>query len=219
MKQIKILALLVIVSISMSSCGIFSNSFLKNRDMMAIEKGMTKNEILRLVGDPDFRNFDNELEEWIYVKSNKELIIGFYNNLVETMNTYPIGTYQNKSAYPQGYSGYSTYPTQNQPIYRQNGQVMRENDFQQFYRNINSESNKDTKFSMLRSGVYNRSFTCAQCARLMSTFNFDDEKLEVLNIMAHSIVDFENQNLLFKELRFISSTDKAKQIIDNVISR
>ena len=62
-------------------------------------------------------------------------------------------------------------------------------------------------------GVSNKYFTCKQCVRLMSIYTFDDDKLEVLNIVAPQIIDFENQEEIIKSLSFISSEEKAEKIL------
>ena len=47
----------------------------------------------------------------------------------------------------------------------------------------------------------------------MSIYTFDDDKLEVLNIVAPQIIDFENQEEIIKSLSFISSEEKAEKIL------
>ena len=42
--------------------------------MMNIQKGMSKIEIKRLLGNPEFRNFDRDGEEWVYTTAEKDLI-------------------------------------------------------------------------------------------------------------------------------------------------
>lgn len=37
---------------------------------MKVEKGMAKKEVVSLLGEPDFRRFDEQVEEWEYKKTN-----------------------------------------------------------------------------------------------------------------------------------------------------
>lgn len=183
---------------------------------MSIQKGMTKNEILRLLRTPDYRNFDREIEEWVYVTPNKNLIIGFFNEQVETMNTYPAGTYYNRSAYPGYYDNSSSYP----PVYSPSGSYnlpTDERDFQQLYDAVKRESFKDNQFQVLRNGVYNRSFTVNQSLRMMSIYSFDDDKLRVLEIMAPKIIDRENQDQLLSAFSYISSRENAQSIMNMAV--
>lgn len=214
MKSTKLIPLLLIIVISLSSCSLF-NGTLTNSKMMSIQKGMTKNEIQRLLRTPDYRNFNQEIEEWVYITPDKNLIIGFYNDLVETMNTYPAGTYYNRSAYP-GYNN-SSYP----PSYSSSYPPMnydasaRERDFLQLYEAVKREPFKDNQFQTLMNGVYNRSFTVNQVVRMMTIYPFDDDRLRVLEIMAPGIIDRENQKQIHDALSFSSSRDKAQNIINN----
>lgn len=47
----------------------------------------------------------------------------------------------------------------------------------------------------------------------MSIYTFDDDKLEVLEIVAPRIVDSENYEDIIKSLSFISSEEKAEKIL------
>lgn len=221
MKTIRLTTLLLIASIVLSSCSILSSN---QKRMMSIEKGMTKTEITRLAGTPDYRNFNAEIEEWIYLKVDRDLIVGFYNGLVETLTTLPPGSYNSRSMYPSNnyppYSGSSVNP--NYPNYPQTQNVPRiitDRDFSLLINSVSNEPNKERKFEVLRNGVYNRSFTCAQGQRVMSLFSFDDDKLRAFDIIAPNIVDWENQHLILDNFKFISSRENAKRTIDSLIYR
>ena len=58
---------LIISSISFCSCG----SYMTGKSaIMKVEKGMAKKEVVSLLGEPDFRRFDEQVEEWEYKKTN-----------------------------------------------------------------------------------------------------------------------------------------------------
>ena len=67
MKTIKLTLALLTFAICMGSCamilGIDSNTLMK------IQKGMTKEEITSILGQPMHRSFDHEVEGWRYEKS------------------------------------------------------------------------------------------------------------------------------------------------------
>lgn len=67
MKTIKLTLALLAFAICMGSCamilGIDSNTLMK------IQKGMTKEEITSILGQPMHRSFDHEVEGWRYEKS------------------------------------------------------------------------------------------------------------------------------------------------------
>lgn len=216
MKTFKLLPVILLLSVSFSSCNMLR---LNSRNMMNIQKGMSKIEIKRLLGNPEFRNFDRDGEEWVYTTAEKDLIIGFYNEGVESMKTYPAGTYQNRSMYPANvYSPYST-ANPNYPPVINTVPVVREKEFQDFFNAVNRQSYKDDKIAAIRNGVANRAFTCSQCLRMMNIFPYDEEKLQVFNIMAPAIVDWENQAFVLNNFKFISTREKASQTINAIQSR
>ena len=49
--------------------------------------------------------------------------------------------------------------------------------------------------------------------RMMSIYRFDDDKLEVLKIIAPNISDRENYDEIINALDFISSEEKARSIL------
>ena len=61
--------------------------------IMKVEKGMAKKEVVSLLGEPDFRRFDEQVEEWEYKKTNPLtaettiIIVNFINERVSNMNS------------------------------------------------------------------------------------------------------------------------------------
>ena len=91
--------------------------------------------------------------------------------------------------------------------------AMNEKDFQFLYKIIKKKSFDDDRMEILSVGVLDNYFTCQQCARLMSLYKFDDEKLKILRIMAGHIVDLENYQDILRKLDFDSNKQKALDII------
>ena len=92
-------------------------------------------------------------------------------------------------------------------------QVMNEKDFQFLYKTVKKKSFDKDRLEILRVGVLDNYFTCRQCARLMSLYKFDDDKLKILRIMAGHLVDINNHNDILKQLDFGSSKRKALDIL------
>ena len=91
--------------------------------------------------------------------------------------------------------------------------AMNEKDFQFLYKIIKKKSFDDDRMEILSVGVLDNYFTCQQCARLMSLYKFDDEKLKILRIMTGHIVDLENYQNILMILDFDSNKQKALDII------
>ena len=85
------------------------------------------------------------------------------------------------------------------------GRGMNERDFLSLYNKVKSKPFKD--------GIGNRGLSCKQCVRMMSIYRFDDDKLEVLKILAPNISDRENYDEIINALDFISSEEKARSIL------
>ena len=92
--------------------------------------------------------------------------------------------------------------------------AMNEKDFQFLYKIIKKKSFDDDRMEILSVGVLDNYFTCQQCARLMSLYKFDDEKLKILRIMAGHIVDLENYQDILRKLDFDSNKQKAVEILN-----
>ena len=90
---------------------------------------------------------------------------------------------------------------------------MGDNDFQQLYNKVKQKPFKDDQLDILSLAAERRWFSGRQCVRLMSIYTFDDDKLKVLKILATRIVDRENYDEIINSLDFLSSENKAKEML------
>ena len=87
--------------------------------------------------------------------------------------------------------------------------IMNERDFQYLYKVIKKKAFEKDQLELLSVGVLDNYFSCRQCAKIMSIYSFDKDKLKVLDIMAKHIVDKENAHLILDSFRFESDRRKA----------
>ncbi len=214
MKTLGHLFALLILVVSVSSCAALlgrSNDFLMN-----IHNGMSKEQILSMLGNPNYRRFDHEMEEWGYVKAianNAGLTvvnISFIDGKVVGMDSFekerPVAvpvTPQTDVVVTRPYNAY----------HPRRFDVMSDRDFQALYNKVKNKPFKDDQFEILSVGIDKRSVTCDQCVRMMSIFTFDDDRLEILKIMSPNIVDLEHADKIVNSLSFISSEEKARSIL------
>lgn len=75
---------------------------------MLIEQGMTKNEVLKILGEPSDRQFEGTEESWRYINSlggtttsTQYYIVWFDNNIVTSLTTYnePLPNTQNNNSH------------------------------------------------------------------------------------------------------------------------
>ena len=91
--------------------------------------------------------------------------------------------------------------------------IMGEKDFQFLYKTIKRKSFEKDRLELLSVGVLDNYFSCRQCAKILSIYSFDDDKLKVLDIMSGHIVDMENVNTILKSFKFDSNRRKAADIL------
>lgn len=96
MKRISRVLAVALVAIVMASCSSVSE-FFRTPDEMSIQKGMTKDEVVRLMGmQPTFRSFSGNVEELGFtIKYSSEdyikvVNVTFENGLVTGMTSYPL---------------------------------------------------------------------------------------------------------------------------------
>lgn len=210
---------LIIGSLFLCSCGTYKSS----RDaILKIEKGMSKREITNLLGNPDYRRFDHDIEQWEFIKTdpiwgNRTIIlVDFLDGRVTNMDSFNGDNVAQTPAPP-----IAVYPPNDieydrpQPPHNNHGRpgrVISDNDFQQLYNKVKSKPFKDDQLELLSIGVGNRNFSCRQCIKMMSIYTFDDDKLLVLDIMEPRIIDRENYEDIIRSLSFISSQDKVRKM-------
>lgn len=213
MRTLKQAFLLMAVALGMSSCAVFN---VTSKDvLMSVQKGMTQQEVTAILGKPDYRRFDRETEDWEYVKpiagnaGGTVITIGFVDGRVVSMDSF-----QDRPAPPV-----ALYPTVEVGVGHASrphvsvGRAMNDADFEAFYNKVKGKPFKDDRLKLMESGIGNRGLSCRQCMRMMSIFTFDDDKLEVLQILAPNLVDRENGDKIVNSLAFISSEEKARKIL------
>lgn len=87
--------------------------------------------------------------------------------------------------------------------------IMGDKDFQFLYKTIKKKSFDKDRLELLSVGVLDNYFSCRQCAKIMSLCSFDDDKLEILDIMVGHIDDLENMETILDSFKFDSNRRKA----------
>ena len=66
MKKIHIILLLAL-GLGVSSC---FTSYISNKQVMGVQQGMTQRDVESILGKPDYRRFDGDMEEWEFHRDN-----------------------------------------------------------------------------------------------------------------------------------------------------
>ena len=90
---------------------------------------------------------------------------------------------------------------------------MSENAFDFLYGKVKDANFDDDRYTLLEVATLGCWYTCDQCARMMTFFSFDDDKLKALQIMGKHVVDPQNAVIITDKLSFSDSKDKALRML------
>ena len=196
-----------------------SNAFYSSSNVLGqIKQGMSPQEITQLLGKPEYRRLDYDIEEWEYRKKTSILdneatviIIRFENERLIYLDSFKASERQSPvpvaSATPSSPSSVVIgIGRPSSPI----GPPMSDNRFEEFYNQVKSSIFKSEQMKLIHTGVKDRLFTCKQCARMMSLFTFDDDKFKVIKIFAPYLTDKENYDIITDN--FLLSSDRKKAL-------
>lgn len=203
---------MTILFLSMNSCSLLSYGS-KQEAASKIKEGMTPEQVTALLGTPDFKRSESGVEQWEYrnayywQNSPVTVVIDFSGKRVVAYDSFP----ESERRQDVMVGGRPT-----PPVIAICPPSVSEADrrFEDLYRDIKNAPFKDEQLERLRrEAVYGR-FTCAQCARLLALLQWDDEKLEFLRILAPTIVDKYNGDLLTKQMTFDSAKKEARRLLE-----
>ena len=188
-----------------------------------VERGMTKQEVIGILGQPKLTSFDAYGDKWEYYKMNviqgesKRIVVGFdLNGRVVAYNmSYVDDNIQQPAppSHPSCGAGAVTVVGPEVPIGY--GYCLDDASFSILYNKVKNASFDDNKFDLLQVASLGCYYSCAQTARMMRIFTFGDKQLKALRMMAPHIVDPQNATDIYNVLTFDSEKSKAGEIIRN----
>ena len=189
-----------------------------------VERGMTKQEVIAILGEPKLTSFDMYGDKWEYDKYNylfgdsKYITVFFdrngkvvqYDTRIIEPNSQTSNVQQPQHPTPPLYDGRCD------PDDRMDyGYSLDDASFSKLYNKVKQASFNDNKFDLIDVASLGCYYSCAQVVRIMKIFPFDDEQLKALKMMAPHIVDLQNTGLIYKVFSFDSEKEKAEEIIRN----
>ena len=188
-----------------------------------VERGMTKQEVIAILGKPKLTSFDIYGDKWEYDKYNylsgdSKYITVFFdrNGKVVQYDTKIIELNSQTSNVQQPHPTPPLYDGRCDPDGRMDyGYCLDDASFSKLYNKVKKASFDDNKFDLIEVASLGCYYSCAQVVRIMKIFPFDDEQLKALKMMAPHIVDLQNTGLIYKIFSFDSEKDKAEEIIRN----
>ena len=189
-----------------------------------VERGMTKQEVIAILGEPKLTSFDMYGDKWEYDKYNylfgdSKYITVFFdrNGKVVQYDTRIIEPNNQTSNVQPQHPTPPLYDGRCDPDGRMDyGYCLDDASFSKLYNKVKKASFDDNKFDLIEVASLGCYYSCAQVVRIMKIFPFDDEQLKALKMMAPHIVDLQNTGLIYKIFSFDSEKDKAEEIIRNI---
>ena len=219
MKRNEVMALIATTILMFAVCLSASAKGKRN-----VERGMTKQEVIAILGEPKLTSFDMYGDKWEYDKYNylfgdSKYITVFFdrNGKVVQYNTRIIepNSQQSNAQQPQ-HPTPPLYDGRCDPDDRMDyGYSLDDASFSKLYNKVKKASFDDNKFDLIDVASLGCYYSCAQVVRIMKIFPFDDEQLKALKMMAPHIVDLQNTGLIYKVFSFDSEKEKAEEIIRN----
>lgn len=214
MKNFMKVVIMAIVLLTTTSCGVLDASLQRSRLAESLHTGMTKREVVDLLGNPEFKRSYNGIEQWEFHKIHfsgavTTILLDFQHDKVISFNSYAGAT--PSPAYPP-VAICPPAPVEERPslAYPTDDQAW----FQELYQKVKDKPFKDERLKILREAARQSDFTCDEIVQLMKIFNFDDERLEALVILEPTIIDRENTDRIVDSMTFISGEEKAKNILN-----
>ena len=219
MKRNEVMALIATTILMFAVCLSASAKGKRN-----VERGMTKQEVIAILGEPKLTSFDMYGDKWEYDKCNylfgdsKYITVFFdrngkvvqYDTKIIEPNSQTSNVQQPQHPTPPIYDGRCD------PDGRMDyGNSLDDASFSKLYNKVKKASFNDNKFDLIEVASLGCYYSCTQVVRIMKIFPFDDEQLKALKMMAPHIVDLQNTDLIYKVFSFDSEKEKAEGIIRN----
>ena len=188
-----------------------------------VERGMTKQEVIAILGEPKLTSFDMYGDKWEYDKYNylfgdSKYITVFFdrNGKVVQYDTRIIEPNSQTSNVQQPHPTPPIYDGRCEPDGRMDyGYCLDDASFTKLYNKVKKANFDDNKFDLIEVASLGCYYSCAQVVRIMKIFPFDDEQLKALRMMAPHIVDLQNTGLIYKIFSFDSEKQKVGEILSS----
>lgn len=190
-----------------------------------VERGMTKQEVIEIMGQPKLTSFDAYGDRWEFYKMNvltgesKHIVVGFdLNGKVVAYNmSYVDDNVQQPAppSHPSCGAGAGVVAVVGPKVPIGYGYCLDDASFSILYNKVKNASFDDNKFDLLQVASLGCYYSCAQTARMMRIFTFGDKQLKVLRMMAPHIVDPQNATDIYNVLTFDSEKSEAGEIMRN----
>lgn len=217
MKRNEVMALIATTILMFAVCLSASAKGKRN-----VERGMTKQEVIAILGEPKLTSFDMYGDKWEYAKYNnlfgdsKYITVFFdrngkvvqYDTKIIELNSQTSNVQQPQHPTPPIYDGKCD------PDGRMDyGYCLDDASFTKLYNKVKKASFDDNKFDLIEVASLGCYYSCAQTVSMMNIFTFGDSKMKALRLMAPHIIDLQNAIIIYQQFSFESEKQKVGEIL------
>ncbi len=180
-----------------------------------LHQGMTQQEVMAALGKPEFKRFNPNMEQWEYRRKNHTteqetvILLNFQQGKLVEMNSYG----SNDTAVPP-YPPATICPPI--PDKESPGLLPEQSEqewIQQLIQTVRKEPFKDKQMEILYDIATQNSFSVDEIVQFMEIYTFDDDRMEVLEIMAPSLSERRNSGKLIEAFTFNKNRQKAREVL------
>lgn len=165
--------------------------YVSTKQIMGVEQGMSKQEVQSMLGKPDFRRFDGDMEEWEFHRENgtpisaisTTIIIQFVNGTVVSMDTFkgyggchnplPGGIAVTPAIIPSD-------PMYGRPTPDQEIRVMTDSEFDNFINKLKFTIMDDDQKRMINQMLNKHDVTSEQCVSIVKEISYTPDQVEMM---------------------------------------
>lgn len=216
MKRNEVMALIATTILMFAVCLSASAKGKRN-----VERGMTKQEVIAILGKPKLTSFDMYGDKWEYDKYNylsgdSKYITVFFdrNGKVVQYDTKIIELNSQTSNVQQPHPTPPLYDGRCDPDGRMDyGYCLDDASFTKLYNKVKKASFDDNKFDLIEVASLGCYYSCAQAVSMMNIFTLGDSKIKALRLMAPHIIDLQNAIIIYQQFNFESEKQKVGEIL------
>lgn len=199
-----------------TSCGLYDLTGKRANLMEGLHPGMSQEEVIAQLGKPEFKRFNPDAEQWEYHKTHYTgeqetvILLDFQQGKLVAMDSYD-GTQPAIPSHPP----VAIYPPAPGEVIPAPPSQPHERDwFNKLKQSVKNEPFQDKQMELLYDAANRHRFSADEIVQLMKLYPFDDEKMEVLKIMAPAFYDRRNGEKIVKVFTFDDDREKARELLN-----
>ena len=198
--------------------------YVSTKQIMGIQQGMSQQAVENVLGKPDFRRFDGNMEEWEFHRYNETsitvipstIIIYFTNGKVVSMDTFK--RYEECQGTLPGGIAVTPAIIPSKPVYgppapNQEIRLMTDSEFDTFINKLKFTFMSDDQKRMINQLLNQHDVTSEQCVSIVKEISYSPDQLEMAKILYPYVRDKRNFNKVIDVLFSSIYQDEMRKFI------